>query len=117
MLIMATLQNLPVYMLSSKIAPVKVVEEIEKMIRLFLWGTREGKRKIHLVSFEGVCLPKELSGLGIKRVRETNLSLLCKWFWRLKEDRLWVRMLKEKYGTEAGDFFPKRSKLPFGVSV
>lgn len=116
-LIMATLQNLPVYMLSSRIAPVKVVEEIEKMIRLFLWGTREGKRKMHLVSFEGVCLPKDFGGLGIKRVREINLSLLCKWFWRLKEDGLWVRLLKEKYGTETGDFFPKRSKLPFGISV
>lgn len=60
-------------------------------------------KKFHLVAFEGVCLPFELGGLGIKRVREINLSLLCKWFWQLKDDSpSWVRLLKEKYGTEGG---------------
>lgn len=79
MLIIATLQNLPVYMLSSRLGLVKVVEEIEKMIRLFLWGTIEGKK--HLVYYEGVCFPRELGGLDIKSVREINVALLCKWFW------------------------------------
>lgn len=116
-LISSTLLNLPVYMFSSRLVPVTVVEELEKIVRRFFWGSKEGKRKIHLVSYEGICLPRELGGLGFKRVREINLSLLCKWFWRLKEDRLWVRLLKEKYGTDVGGFFPKMSRLPFGISV
>lgn len=104
-------------MFSSRLVPVTVAEELEKIVRLFLWGSKDGIRKIHLVSFEGICLPRELGGLGIKRVREINLSLLCKWFWRLKENRLWVRLLKEKYGTKIGGFFPRMSRLPVGISV
>lgn len=65
----------------------------------------DGKSKIHLVSFEGVCLPLELGGLEIKKIREINLSLLCKGFWRLKDDFLWVTILREKYGVEVGAFF------------
>lgn len=109
--------KLPVFMFSSRLAPVSIMEEIEKIVRLFLWGTRDGVRKIHLLSFEGVCLPKEFGGLGIKQAREINLALLCKWFWRLKQDRLWVRLLKEKYGSVLGGIYPKERKLPFGVTV
>lgn len=94
-----------------------VIEELERIIRKFFWGTKEGKSKVHLVSYEGICLPQDFDGLGIKRLREINLSLLCKWFWRLKENCLWVRLLKEKYGTEVGSFFPKKSRLPFGIST
>lgn len=76
-LIMSTLQNISVYMFTCRLAPVSVIDEIEKIVRLFLWGTSDGKRKMHLVSFEGVCLPKELGGLGLKRAREINISLIC----------------------------------------
>lgn len=37
-LIKSTLQNLSVYLLSCRIVPVTVVEEIEKIMRKFLWG-------------------------------------------------------------------------------
>lgn len=55
-----------------------VINELEKIIQRFLWGTTDGVDKIHLVAFEGVCLPYELGGLGLKRIKEINLSLLCK---------------------------------------
>lgn len=32
-------------------------------------------------------------------------------------DSPWVRLLKEKYGVEAGEFFPKKIKKPYGVSI
>lgn len=44
-LIKSTLQNLPVYLLSCRIVPITVVEEIEKIIKRFLWGTGDGKKK------------------------------------------------------------------------
>lgn len=116
-LIKSTLLCLPVYMFSCRLAPVSIIDAIEKIVRLFLWGTSDGKRKMHLVAFEGVCLPIELGGLGLKRVREINLSLLCKWFWRIREDHLWSLIVKEKYGLRAGGVFPKKSNLPMGISV
>lgn len=63
-----------------------------------------------------MCLPKELGGLGLKRVREINVSLLCKWYWRLRENHR-VRLVKEKYGVEAGAIYLKKSRLPWGVSI
>lgn len=87
---------------------------LKKKIRHFLWGTSKGKDKLHLVAFEGVFLPFDLGDLGLKRMRETNLSLLCKWFWKLKENHLWVRLLKEKYDTEIGGVSPKRAKNQLG---
>lgn len=53
---------------------------------------------MQFVSFEGVCLPEELGGLGLKRAREINISLICKWFWWLRGDHLWVRVIKENIG-------------------
>lgn len=76
MLIKSTLQNLPIYLLSCRLILVAVIEAIEKIIRCFLCGSYEGKNKHHLVSFEGICLPLELGGLGLKRIREINISLL-----------------------------------------
>lgn len=104
-------------MLSSRLILVTVLEEIEKIMRRFFWGTTEGRKNYHLVAFEGLCWPFDLGGLGLKRLREINISLLCKWFWRLREDCLWVQLIKEKYGFEVGNFFPKKSRLPYGVSV
>lgn len=45
------------------------------------------------------------------------MLLLYKWFWRLREDHLWVRVVKEKYGVEAGGIYPKRCKIPFRCSI
>jgi hypothetical protein len=37
-------------------------------------------------------------------MREFNISLLGKWFWRMLVDKgwLWNKVLREKYGEEAG---------------
>lgn len=45
---------------------------------------------------------KEKGGLGIKDLDLFNKSLLGKWIWRMLEkgDRLWVRILKSKYGND-----------------
>lgn len=97
-------------MLSSHLVPITVIKALEKIMHLFLWGTKEGCKNINLVSWEGVRLPFSLYGLGLKRVREVNFLLLCKWFWRLSEDSLWVCVIKEKYGLEYDGYFPKFGK-------
>lgn len=56
MLIKSTVQNLSVYLLSCRLVPVKVIDEIGKLIKRFQWGAKDGKKKNHLVSFEGMCL-------------------------------------------------------------
>jgi hypothetical protein len=41
---------------------------------------------------------KKKCGLGIKSITKMNLSLLCKWWWKLEaEDDLWQDIIKSKY--------------------
>jgi hypothetical protein len=41
---------------------------------------------------------KKKGGLGIKDLRKMNISLLCKWWWRLeKGEGLWHEIVKKKY--------------------
>lgn len=45
-----------------------------------------------------ICKSKKKGGLGIKDIRKMNLSLLCKWFWKLdKEKGLWQQIIYRKY--------------------
>jgi hypothetical protein len=50
-----------------------------------------------LVRWAVICKSKK-GGLGIKDIRKMNVSLLCKWWWRLeKEKGLWQELVKAKY--------------------
>lgn len=64
---------LPVYLLSSKLMPVTL--EIEKLIRLFLWGTRDGVCKLQLAAWEGVCLPTSMPS------KDCLNSILCNFYY------------------------------------
>jgi len=42
--------------------------------------------------------PKRKEGLGIVELRRMNLSLLCKWWWKLeREEGLWQTIVRQKY--------------------
>jgi hypothetical protein len=49
-------------------------------------------------------LDKEVSGLGVRRIREFNLSLVGKWCWSQGADRLglWFRLLASRYSLVRG---------------
>jgi hypothetical protein len=50
-----------------------------------------------------VARPKKRGGLGIKDLRKMNLSLLCKWWWKLEhEEGLWQEIVRKKYKITKG---------------
>lgn len=79
--------------------PVGVCETIDKANRNFLWGGSQDTRKIPLVKWETVCLPKDYGGLGIRCTADANKALLSKLGWRLmtKEKTLWTEIMEAKY--------------------
>ena len=78
---------------------VEVLLLLDKLNRDFLWGNRANQKKIHLVKWDDVCLPKMNGGLGIKKMKVMNQVLLAKAGWRLlqNDSGLWANMLKGKY--------------------
>jgi len=51
-----------------------------------------------LVKWEIICKSKKKGGLGVKDLEKMNVSLLCKWWWKLEnEDDLWQQIVKHKY--------------------
>ena len=64
-LIRSILSNLPIYIMSLFHLPKGVKSRLEKIQRDFLWGGGNLERKIHVVSWDVVCLRKEKGGLGI----------------------------------------------------
>ncbi|KAI3720995.1 hypothetical protein L2E82_31996 [Cichorium intybus] len=91
----AVLGNLPTYYFSLFKAPEGILEELEKKRRRFIWGGNEDKRKICWVSWKKVIGDKSKNGLGLGSLRALNLSLLVKWWWRLRRNPqdLWNRTI------------------------
>ena len=67
-------------------------------------GGCEDSRKISWVNWDIVCLDKEIGGLGVRRIREFNIHVLGKWWWRMlvKKESLWYKVLAARYGQVRG---------------
>ena len=79
--------------------PAKVCDSIDKMIRDFIWGSTEERRRMHMVRWSIVTLPKELGGLGLYSMKYRNEAILAKLCWRLAHEggKPWANMLLAKY--------------------
>nr|WMB96745.1 hypothetical protein [Solanum melongena] len=98
-LIKSILSALPSYLMQTCYLPDNVVQELDKMIISFLWGEMNGTRKLHELSWDQVCLPKDQGGLGLRDTRKANFAFLAKLCWYIVKDKdcLWVELIKRKY--------------------
>ncbi|KAF5784203.1 putative RNA-directed DNA polymerase [Helianthus annuus] len=113
-LIRSVLESLPSYFMSLYRAPVKVVEDLEGIIRKFLWGGTHGAKKLYWVAWDRVASPKKSGGLGLRKLKEVNLALIAKWCWRFKTEKenLWAKVVGAIHsGESAWDFLPSRKTI------
>jgi hypothetical protein len=59
------------------------VEKMDKHRRIFLGLVRRKKGNIIWLNGQEFVAPKNKGGLGVKDLRKQNISLLCKWWWKL----------------------------------
>nr|KYP51970.1 Putative ribonuclease H protein At1g65750 family [Cajanus cajan] len=52
--------------------PRSICDEVDKLSINFLWGDRTTHRKIHTISWDKICRPKEHGELGLRSLREVN---------------------------------------------
>jgi hypothetical protein len=72
------------------------------------------KKKYHLIKWTKVCKDKK-KGLGVKDLKNLNVSLMCKWWWLLEhENGMWQEIVALKYvrGTHVCLIKPKISDSP-----
>ncbi|XP_026459208.1 uncharacterized protein LOC113359850 [Papaver somniferum] len=85
--------------------PSSVIKICEKTIRNFLWTGDEDTRKFKTLSWKKVCTPYEEGGLGIRRLKVVNQSLLMKLMWRiLNSDEEWALFLSAKFQNRYGQW-------------
>lgn len=76
-----------------------ICRDIEAFLAKFLWGAKDGERKVHWMTRERLSHAKCNGEMGFRGVRELNTSLLGKQYWRLLQDEnsLMDRVFKCKY--------------------
>jgi hypothetical protein len=91
-LVRSTLAAIAIFALMSLDVQAETLLAIEKILRGFLW---KGQRDAHgghcLVAWDRVCMPKELSGLGIINLQKMNITVKTCWLWlsRVEASRRW----------------------------
>ena len=98
-LVKAVLAALPTYYMQTILLPKRLLNDLEKQSRGFLWGETDGSKKLHLLSWEQVVQEKRFGGLGIKDIRKQNKAFIMKLCWGLttRREALWVQILRGKY--------------------
>ncbi|XP_042514311.1 uncharacterized protein LOC122088975 [Macadamia integrifolia] len=98
-----TLHNFSVYWW-----PSPLIRNLEKWMRNFIWTGEIDSSKATTVKWDTICKPKEEGGLGIRRLREVNMTLIAKLAWSIKaEDSQLSSLLRARFLFHSG--LPKRS--------
>ena len=62
-------QAIPLYTMQSLKMPNLVCEKLDRKSKAFLWGDNEERRRVHMVSWDDICKPKGMGGLGLRKAK------------------------------------------------
>ncbi|XP_021836918.2 uncharacterized protein [Spinacia oleracea] len=98
-LIKAVAQAIPTYMMSIFKIPDGFLDEIHALCARFWWGSDGTNRKMHWHSWETMCKPKAMGGMGFRDLKVFNQALLAKQMWRLHNNpgTILHSLLKARY--------------------
>ena len=92
-LAISALGTIPNYIMQTMKLPNIICNKIDRICKQFIWGLSYLKKKIHLISQNKICCPKEEGGLSFRKAKELNLACKMKLTWSLvnKPNYLWSK--------------------------
>ncbi|GKA61194.1 putative reverse transcriptase domain, reverse transcriptase zinc-binding domain protein [Tanacetum coccineum] len=107
----SVISSMQVYWASVLSIPFGIIDDIQQLIRGFLWCNGEYKRGKSKVSWDVICLPKSKGGLCIRCLKVFNGALMATHIWNIvtNKDSLWVRWI-HMYKLKDRSFWDVRPK-------
>lgn len=99
-LIKSVIQAIPTYAASVFLLPQKLCDELENIMNKFWWlSNLERRNGIRWMSWNHMCYPKSMGGMGFRRIREFNIAMLGKQAWRvmMEPQSFIAKLLKARY--------------------
>lgn len=99
-LIKSVAQAVPTYAMSSFLLPKNICSDMDGIIRRYWWSANPNATGfMALKSWNEICTPKAMGGLGFRKFHDFNIALISKLSWSLanEDERLWTSILKAKY--------------------
>nr|DAD25549.1 TPA_asm: hypothetical protein HUJ06_027013 [Nelumbo nucifera]DAD25626.1 TPA_asm: hypothetical protein HUJ06_027090 [Nelumbo nucifera] len=89
---------MPIYFLSGIPVPSGVMKTIENLFMDFWWGSEDGRKKCHWLSFDRISLPTTEGGLGLRKLSDIATAFRMKLGWKLiRQTCLWADFFIHKY--------------------
>jgi len=97
-LIRSVLHSIPLHIISVAHPPKTILDLIEKSLANFFWGSSEGKRKYHWISWKKLCYPKIEGGVGFRSLHDICNTFAAKAWWNFRtQNSLLTKFLEAKY--------------------
>lgn len=84
--------------MQSFLLPTGICSKIDDTNKRFFWN-KQNTSYHSLLSWDAICRPKSLGGLGIHKAEHNIIALQLKLLWRIlcDQDNFWVKIITEKY--------------------
>ena len=98
--------SISIYSMQTFRLPTSICDDVDKTTRSFIWSKNNMDRGLHLINWETVIASLSTGGLGLRKARQVNTSLLGKLVWGLlhEKNKLCVQILTHKYLGQANVF-------------
>ncbi|XP_017604819.1 uncharacterized mitochondrial protein AtMg00310-like [Gossypium arboreum] len=112
--IKSILQSILTYAFSVFFAPNSVLEELQSLLSRVWWGGKDRNKGWNMMSWDMMCYPKGMEGLGFRDLRRFNVAFLGRQVWHLinYKDTLCYKVLSAKYFPKGDVFYPKSMDKP-----